>query len=241
MNNLLEICVDSVKSAIKAEKASADRLELCENLIQGGVTPSQGKIECVIDAVSIPVRILIRPRAGNFTYSPMEIDIISRDIAFCASTNCEGIVIGALNQDGSLPLEILKNWKNLAGTKKLVFHRAFDLAKSPEEALTQLIDMKFDTVLTSGQKDTAELGVSNLHALHRSYGSKINILAGGGVRASNLKNIQHATGITHFHSSAKILLDDYSAVKMSNSPVSEQVFSVDENEIRTMKTIIHAL
>ncbi len=235
---MLEICIDSVESAIKAEKSGADRLELCENLIQGGVTPSSGKIAQVIKAVTIPVRVLIRPRAGNFLYSQDELEIIAADIKFCSTTNCEGIVVGALTDTSEIDEELLAYWKSLAGGKKLIFHRAFDLTKDPKTACEQLIKSGFDTILTSGQHTMAQQGVEVLKALHREYGSSISLLAGGGVRASNISEIHEKTGITHFHSSAKILIEGSMSVSMSSSSVAEQIFTVDSNEIRQMKKLI---
>ena len=228
--NLLEICIDSVESAIKAEKAGADRLELCENLLQGGVTPSAGKILRVIQAVTIPVRVLIRPRAGNFLYSQDELAVIADDIKFCATTDCEGIVVGALTADYEIEEELLNHWKSLAGHKELVFHRAFDLTKNPHGACQKLINAGFDTILTSGQQNTAEEGLAVLKALQREYGSEIT-LAGSGVRASNISKIQENTGISHFHSSAKVLIEGSMSVSMSSSSIAEQIFTVDLNEI----------
>ncbi|MFK7757755.1 MAG: copper homeostasis protein CutC [Flavobacteriales bacterium] len=240
MKNLLEICIDSVESAIIAEKAGADRLELCENLIQGGVTPSSGKIHQIVQAVSIPVRVLIRPRAGDFKYSKNELDIIAADIEFCANTNCEGIVAGALTADSEIDEKLLSSWKSLAREKKLVFHRAFDLAKNPSMACQKLINAGFDTILTSGQQNSALEGARVLSALQRDYGSRINILAGGGIRASNISEIHKKMGITHFHSSAKVLVEGSMSVSMSSSPVAEQVFTVDSNEVELMKEKINA-
>ena len=240
MKNLLEICIDSVESAIKAEKAGADRLELCENLIQGGVTPSLGKIEAVLKAVSIPVRVLIRPRAGNFHYSSAELDIIYKDFELISKTDSEGIVIGALTENNEIPEEFLQHSKALSNGKKLVFHRAFDLTLSPLKSAELLFKHGFHTVLTSGQKNTAEEGVEVLVALQREFSSKLNILAGGGVRSNNLKFIHEKTGITQFHSSAKILLDQSMSVSMSSSSVAEQIFTVDSNEIKSMKKQINA-
>jgi len=237
--NLLEICVDSTESAVKAEKSGANRLELCENLIQGGVTPSIGKIEAVLNTVNIPVRVLIRPRAGNFNYSQDELDIIYRDIELISKTSAEGIVVGALNGENEIDPNFLDKCKSLLDNKTVVFHRAFDLTKHPENAIELLIQYDFDTVLTSGQKSTAEEGIELLSALQRKYGSKINVLAGGGVRSSNLKKIYDQTRITQFHSSAKILLSDHMDVSMSSSSVAEQVFSVDSNEISKMIDLIN--
>jgi len=236
--NILEICIDSPETAIKAEKAGADRLELCENLIQGGVTPSPGKINAVINAVNIPVRVLVRPRAGNFHYSKKELEIIAEDIKFCAGCNCEGIVVGALNADSEIDENLLAYWKSISGDKKLVFHRAFDLTKNPPRACQKLIYSGFDTILTSGQQNTAQKGVEVLKAMQREFGSSINILAGGGVRSFNISEIREDTGITHFHSSAKVLIEGSMSVSMSSSSVAEQIFTVDSNEIRQMKKLI---
>ncbi len=235
MNTLLEICIDSVESAIKAEQAGADRLELCENLLQGGLTPSLGKINAVIQAVNIPVRILIRPRAGDFFYSEAELNIIAEDIKLCTQTECEGVVVGALNSNSEIDEVLLENWKIIAQQKKLAFHRAFDVVKDPLKTAELLIQHGFDTILTSGQRASAEEGVGVLSALHRTYGSKIKILAGGGVRAANISKIHKETGITHFHSSAKTIVSQELKVSMGSSSIAEQTFTVNSEEIRKMK------
>jgi len=184
--------------------------------------------------------VLIRPRAGDFKYSKDELDIITANIEFCANTTCEGIVVGALTADNKIDEELLTHWKALAGNKKLVFHRAFDLTSDPYKATAALIKAGFDTILTSGQKNTAAEGVGVLSALQLDYGSRINILAGGGVRASNISEIHKNTGITHFHSSAKVLLSHDMSVSMNSSPVAEQVFTVDSKEVELMKEKINA-
>jgi len=241
MKNLLEICIDSVESAIKAEQAGADRLELCENLLQGGVTPSLGKINAVIQAVSIPVRILIRPKAGDFFYSESELNIIAQDIKLCTQTECEGLVVGALNPNSNIDEELLKKWKNFAKQKNLAFHRAFDVVKDPLKTAELLIQYGFDTILTSGQSASAEEGVGVLSELQRTYGSKIKILAGGGVRTANISKIHKETGITHFHSSAKTILKQELKVSMGSSSIAEQTFSVNSEEIKQMKSILNEI
>ena len=235
MNSKLEICVDSIDSAVKAEKAGADRLELCENLLQGGVTPSLGKIHAVLNSVSIPVRVLIRPRAGNFYYSQAELNLIDKDIQLISKTHAEGLVLGALTTDNEIPEAFLKQCQTIANDKTLVLHRAFDITSDPKKSIELLIKHGFDTVLTSGQKNTAIEGLELLKTLQRDFGSQINILAGGGVRSSNLKTIAKKTGINQFHSSAKILIKESMNVSMSSSPVAEQIFTVDSNEIKSMK------
>ncbi len=234
---MLEICIDSIESAIKAENAGADRLELCENLLQGGVTPSLGKITSVVQSVSIPVRVLIRPRAGNFQYSDAELNLIYQDIELVSSTEAEGIVVGALNHDASISEEFLKRCNSASNQKTLVFHRAFDVCEEAENSVKLLVKHGFDTILTSGQKNTVVEGVNLLETLQRKYGSDINFLAGGGVRASNLQMIHEKTGIKQFHSSAKIPVNTSMEVSMSSSSVAERTFTIDTKEILKMKTL----
>jgi len=146
---LVEVCANSLQSALNAEKAGADRIELCSELAVGGITPSYGLMKAVADKISIPVRVLIRPRSGDFMYSNEEYEIMKRNIKLCSDIGFEGVVSGVLRNDFSLDKARTQELKHTAGNLKFTFHRAFDWISNPEESLVILEDIGVDTILTS--------------------------------------------------------------------------------------------
>jgi len=206
---LLEICANSYQSAINAEEAGAHRIELCQELSVGGLTPSYGLLKQVVDALSIPVFVLIRPRSGNFSYSDAEIDIIKQDIQICKNLGCEGIVSGILNSNNTIDIKRTKEIIELAKPLKFTFHRAFDCVPNPSEALEQLIDLGIERVLTSGLETSAEKGLDLLKQLKNQANERITILAGGGISAENAIKFKKASfNEIHASASSKIGPDD---------------------------------
>ena len=196
---LIEACVDSIDSAIEAELGGADRVELCGELLQGGVTPSAGLIGGVCERIKIPVFALIRPRTGDFLYDDDELDVMLRDIEFVRSLNVEGIVIGALTRDGDIDIGTLYTLIAAAGDMNVTFHRAFDFVKDQRVALEALIELGVDRVLTSGGAPSALEGVEMLAELVDQGGSDIAILAGGGINASNVADVVRLSGVEEVH------------------------------------------
>jgi len=196
---LIEACVDSIDSAIEAELGGADRVELCGELLQGGVTPSAGLIGGVCERIQIPVYALVRPRTGDFLYDDDELDVMLRDIEFIRSLNVEGIVIGALTRDGDIDIGTLYTLIAAAGDMNVTFHRAFDFVKDQRVALEALIELGVDRVLTSGGAPSALEGVEMLAELVDQGGSDIAILAGGGINASNVAEVVRLSGVTEVH------------------------------------------
>ncbi len=197
----LEICANSYQSAKNALEAGAHRIELCQELSVGGITPSYGLLKKVIEELDIPVFVLIRPRSGNFVYSDDEFQIMKTDIQLCKDIGCKGIVSGLLNPDYTLDIERTKVLIDLAKPLPFTFHRAFDELKNLKEALLQLIELGADRVLTSGQKTTAEEGLVLLKELNVIAKNRITILAGGGVSSKNA-NLFKEAGLTEIHASA---------------------------------------
>ena len=196
---LIEACVDSIDSAIEAELGGADRVELCGELLQGGVTPSAGLIGGVCERIRIPVFALIRPRTGDFLYDDDELDVMLRDIEVIRSLNVEGIVIGALTRDGDIDIGTLYTLIAAAGDMNVTFHRAFDFVKDQRVALEALIELGVDRVLTSGGAPTALDGAEMLAELVDQGGSDIAILAGGGINASNVAQVVRLSGVKEVH------------------------------------------
>lgn len=198
---ILEICTNSYQSAKNAQEAGAHRVELCQELSVGGITPSYGLLKQVVDTLSIPVFVLIRPRSGNFVYSEEEFDIMKHDIQLCKNLGCEGIVSGVLNKDNTIDIERTKELIDLSRPLQFTFHRAFDCVKNPCEALEQLIDLGVDRVLTSGLETSAEKGLNNLKQLQEQANGRIIILAGSGITFENAKLFKEAS-FKEIHASA---------------------------------------
>jgi copper homeostasis protein len=197
---IVEICANSYASACNAEKGGAHRIELCSELAVGGITPSYGLIKQVIETLSIPVFILIRPRSGNFTYSKEEFNIMKKDIEICKELGCSGIVSGVLKTDFSIDVLLTRELVELAKSLPFVFHRAFDWVPDAFKSLNDLIEMGVSRVLTSGQEVTALEGLITLKKLKEYSQGNITILPGGGISLENALKFKN-TGFEEIHCS----------------------------------------
>lgn len=200
----LEVCANSVESALAAQEGGATRIELCQQLEVGGVTPSAGQIRLVRSLLHIGLHVLIRPRGGSFVYSPLEIEEILRDIAFCKDVGCDGVVIGVLLRNGSIDVATTRRLVEAARPMTVTFHRAFDRSGDPEEALEAVIETGCDRLLTSGQQDHAADALDVLARLVERATDRIEIMPGSGVNEFNMREILEKTGAQSIHSSAKI-------------------------------------
>ncbi|EKF54733.1 hypothetical protein I215_11115 [Galbibacter marinus] len=198
---LIEVCSNSLESAISAENGGANRIELCAELEVGGITPSHGTLKLVLEKLSIDVFVLIRPRSGNFTYSDAEFQVMKEDIKWCKENGCHGIVSGVLNDDNSLDAKRTGELIKLSAPLPFTFHRAFDWVKEPYKAIEQLIDMGCARILSSGQKPTALMGIKNLSQLNTQFGNRIKLMPGGGVNEDNILKFKEA-GFSEIHFSA---------------------------------------
>ena len=214
----LEICASNYQSAINAEKAGAHRIEVCSELAVGGITPSYGFIKQVVEAIKIPVFVLIRPRSGNFTYSNEEFEIMKKDIELCKDLGCKGIVSGILNVDNSIDLKRTSELVKLANPLKFTFHRAFDWTPNPYQALEQLIELNVDRILTSGQESSAEKGIFVLQQLKKLANGRLKILPGGGINQDNVLAFKGG-GFEEVHCSATLATEINTQPKVQlNSP-----------------------
>ena len=195
---LVECCANSIKSALEGEKGGAHRIELCSNLEFGGVTPSREEISGTKEAINIPIRILIRPRVGDFIYNEKEYQQIISDINFCKKQGLEGVVVGSLNVNGSINIDQTKGMVNQAKPMHVTFHRAFDEANNLEDNLNDIIRCGCHAILTSGQRKNVNDGIINLNKLISLSNNRIQILAGGGVNYKNAKKL-YKIGIRNFH------------------------------------------
>lgn len=235
---IVEICANSLQSALNAELAGADRIELCSELGVGGITPSFGLLKKVKDAVKLPVHILIRPRSGDFMYSDLEFEIMKENILLCREMGFEGIVSGVLHPDYTIDSKRTGELRQLAGEMAFTFHRAFDWVKDPNVALRKLEALGVQYVLTSGQKSTAAEAISILEQLHNAS-SDCKIMPGGGISEHNIdKFIKigfeaiHLSG-TVFHKS----LSTIPKVSMNSSAFLREEFIAVSNPDR-IKAIV---
>ncbi|AKA35520.1 copper homeostasis protein CutC [Flagellimonas lutaonensis] len=200
---LVEVCANSLQSAINAAAAGADRIELCSELGVGGITPSHGLIKLVKERIQIPVHVLVRPRGGHFTYSETEFEVMKADIEFCKKMDVTGIVSGVLNEDFSVDEKRTKELIDLAKPLKFVFHRAFDWVANPEKELLRLEGLGVDTVLTSGQQTTAEKGLQRLCSW-QALVQRMTLMAGGGINKENAPKFKEA-GLRAIHLSGTVV------------------------------------
>ena len=199
---IVEICVESLESAIAAQESGADRIELCSDLLEGGLTPSAGLIKLVVNTLKIPVNVLIRPRSGDFFYSDYEFIVMKEDVKLAKELKANGVVFGILNTDGTIDKDRTRELIELARPMKITFHRAFDMTRDPMEALDNLIELGVDRILTSGQKGSAYDGRELIKELVIRAEERITIMPGGGINASNAKQIIEKCSVLQIHSSA---------------------------------------
>jgi copper homeostasis protein len=199
MTVLVEACVDSVASALAAERGGAGRLELCDGLHDGGTTPSAGMISAVKIAVRIPVYVLVRPRGGGFVYTDEEVGVMRLDVEAARMLGADGVVIGALTRDARVDVERVKLLVAGAAELPVTFHRAFDLASDLDEAAEALARNGVSRVLTSGGARFAADGVERLAALVDRWSNDLEVMAGGGVREENVRAIVERTRVHEVH------------------------------------------
>lgn len=198
-NVLIEVCVDSVASAVAATDAGAGRLELCAGLAEGGLTPSAGLVAACRDQVAIPLYPIIRPRGGDFVYSDAELDVMERDIATMKQLGADGVVLGLLEPDGSVDLVRTRAMVAAARPLDVTFHRAFDQTRDPEAALEAVIAAGADRILTSGHAASASDGIPLLAKLVQRAAGRLAVLAGGGITEENVGRIVAASGVREVH------------------------------------------
>ena len=200
---ILEIACFNLESALIAEQAGADRIEFCVDYKNGGLSPSIAQLQEARNKIKIPMFVMVRPRAGNFVYSEMEIQWMIQYIMFCEIEGIDGIVFGALSTENKIDIKTCSRIIEAAGSLSLTFHRAIDECKDMKNSIDQLITIGVHRVLTSGGEKNALAGLENIKHLQLKFGNKIKILPGGGIRSSNI-NLLKATACTEFHSSALI-------------------------------------
>jgi len=238
---LVEVCANSLQSAINAEKAGADRIELCSELAVGGITPSYGLLKAVSDKISIPTRVLIRPRSGDFTYSDDEFEIMKSNIKLCAEMGFDGIVLGILHPNFVLDENRFGDLSEMNHGLKMTFHRAFDWLSDPISALEWIESSGVDTILSSGQKKTAFDGIDLLAELHEKS-QDLTIMPGSGINLSNA-HLFKERGFKAIHLSAVQMQQKlYENPKVSmNSPKMLSDEAIPISHFETIQKIVKAV
>jgi len=237
---ILEICVDSPQSAVAAARGGANRIELCGSLFDGGTTPSAGMIATVRNLIKIDLRVMIRPRGGDFCYSADEFAVMKRDISLAKQLRADGIALGILNHDGAVDVprcrELLEHARPLSAT----FHRAFDMTRDLTQSLEDVIAAGFDRVLTSGGEQKVQDAIPVVKHLRERASDRIAVMIGSGIRSGNVRELISQTGVREIHSSARRIEPSSmqyrnEKIRMGTLPESEyQRAVVDEEEVRNL-------
>ena len=192
------------ESCLAAQAGGANRVELCAGIPEGGTTPSYGEISMAREVLDITrLHVIIRPRGGDFLYSPMEVKTMLKDIEMAKHLGVDGVVFGCLTTNGEIDFTVMQELMKASQGLSVTFHRAFDVCRNPKEALEQIIELGCHRILTSGQQATAEQGIPLLKELQEQAAGRIILLAGCGVNEKNIARIALETGIQEFHFSAR--------------------------------------
>lgn len=223
MAKLLEVCVDNFESAMAAIAGGANRLELCSALTEGGLTPTPGLLTQVqaCNPKRIPVFCMIRCRAGNFVYSPEEMEVMKEDVTVLRKAGADGFVFGALLENGDVDMKRSREILRICHPLPVTFHRAFDFCRRPTIEIEVVIDLGFKRVLTSGKQKNAQLGVKLIKQLIEQVENRIIIIPGGGINKDNLKFIVENTGALEYHGSFRKIKEQQQAAKDKDGAESE--------------------
>lgn len=194
-----EKCIGSFLEALEAQELGAERVELCDNLSEGGTTPSYGTIKMVVEKLNIPAFVIIRPRGGDFYYTPEEIEIMKEDIKICKELGVKGVVIGALNRDNTINYDAIKDMIDLAKPMSITFHKAIDELENPVTEVKKLANLGVNRILTSGTKETALEGENILREMIKEAGEDIIIIVAGKVTKDNLNEISNLIPAKEYH------------------------------------------
>ncbi len=196
---VVEVCVDSVESAVAAQQGCAARVELCSALLEGGLTPGQGVVQVAREQLTLGLQVMVRPRGGDFLYSDVEFDVMRREIDMARTHRADGVVFGVLRPNGTVDVSRTRELIDRARPLVVTFHRAFDVTRDPFEALDTLMELGVERVLTSGQEASALEGVDLLRRLVERAGDRLIVMPGGGIHERSLPRILRETGAREVH------------------------------------------
>lgn len=239
-----EVCANSVESCLAAQEGGAQRVELCAGIPEGGTTPSYGEIKTARRMLDIRLHVIIRPRGGDFLYSPIEAETMLEDIRTARKAGADGLVFGCLTPEGNIDLALMQKLMEASGDTPVTFHRAFDHCQNPYRALDELVSLGVTRILTSGQQSTAPQGASLLKDLQVYAKERIILLAGCGVNETNIRKLAQDTSIREFHFSAREqvksrMLFTNPEVTMGSKDADE--YTRDVTTSRRVRTTIEAL
>ena len=240
----LEICIDSVESAIAAERGGAQRVELCADLLEGGITPSAGMIAAVRSHISIGLYVMIRPRGGDFCYSALEFEVMQAEIEHARALGADGVVLGILDQEARVDIPRTRQLVEFARPLPVTFHRAIDMTPDLPAALEDVISTGAACILTSGGAPNVTTGMNQIAQMVRIAGGRITIMPGAGVCPDNITALAKATGATHFHSTARTPLPSpirfrKQGIAMGDIPDREyDRFTVSEEKVRALARVL---
>lgn len=238
----LELCVESVESAIAAEEGGAQRIELCSDLLEGGITPSAGLIQVVRKKVDFGIFVMIRPRGGDFFYTDNEFEVMRQDVLQAKTLGADGVVLGLLDADGRVDIARTSELVELAHPMQVTFHRAFDMSVDMDESLSQIIKAGAHRILTSGGQQSIADGSERVASLVRAARGGIGIMVAGGIRLENIEAVAAQTGATEFHCSLKTQIESpvqfrKQEVNMGTPAADEFArFAVLAEDVRALRT-----
>ena len=242
MGRIIEICANSVQSCVEAEAGGAQRVELCAGIPEGGTTPSYGEILMAQKLTfRIDINVIIRPRGGDFLYTPAEVESMLLDIEMAKQLKVHGVVFGCLTKQGDIDVPLMRRLIDAAKPLSVTCHRAFDVCRDPFTALGQLIDMGCDRILTSGQQPDAVRGIPLIKELVERSGDRIIIMPGCGVREDNIAHIEAETGAKEFHTSARSIVYSKMEYCNENVPMGNSIVTSEFETVQTDRNIVSRL
>jgi copper homeostasis protein len=236
---ILEIAANSVASALAAQQGGAGRVELCTALELGGLTPSPAQIALAREHLTIPLYVLIRPRAGDFLYNDLECETMLRDIEACAAAGCDGVVLGVLDAEGDVDVPRCRSLISAAGNMGVTFHRAFDLSRDSAQAMEDIVALGCERILTSGAKASAADGAALIRELVVQAAGRLAVMPGAGVTAQNIAALVAATGAHEFHASAKCQLP--SGMQLRPPLLSDMQGGELRSDVEQVRALVAAL
>ena len=237
----LEVCANSLESALAAQEGGAHRVELCQQLEVGGLTPSAGQIRLARQLLHIGVHVLIRPRAGGFHYTDLEFEVIKADVGYCKAVGCDGVVVGILLANGRVDEARMELLVKLASPMQVTFHRAFDMCSDPQAALEAVIRCGCHRLLTSGMQPTALQGAALIEELVIQANGRVDIMPGSGIDETNVVEIASLTGAQDFHTSARVPLTDEAESRVMGGEMGNRGWISSQQKIRHIADLLRTI